>query len=192
MRRLVLTAACVALMTLTGCDPSAPTRALTARQALTTNAEVVEFEPLQTRQELFREVARSSQLEAGRSSSDPVLFPVIREGQLVAAPGLDVRADLLQAPDADAPLLLSFTGPDPWPEDRRDSLQGLSEREAAELVARTLLVQWGVSSEQEIAVERAAGAPYAAAYVDGILRVNPSFLYMAASVGPASVPAPLQ
>ena len=32
-----------------------------------------------------------------------------------------------------------------------------------------------------IVVERAAGAPWAAAYIDGILRVNPSFVYMAAA-----------
>lgn len=194
MRRLFLGVALATVMALTGCgDPSASTtRALTAHQALTSNAEVLEFEAPSVRQELFRDVARTSQLEAGRETSEPVLFPIIRDGRLVAAPSLDARADLLQAPDAGHPLPLTFDGREVWPEDRREGLQGLSEREAAELVARTLLSHWGITSTNEILVERAPSAPYAAAYVDGILRLNPSFLYMAASAGPASVPTPLQ
>lgn len=192
MRRFVLSAALAASVLLTACgDGAAPARTVTARQALTQNAEVLEFEPVATRQELFRDVARISQSEAGKETSEPVLFPIIRDGSLVAAPALDTRADLLQAPDAGQPLQLSFDGRDPWPEDRRDSLQGLSEKEAAELVARTLLSHWGIRSEGVILVDRASGAPYAAAWVDGILRVNPAFLYMAASVGP-SVQPPLQ
>ena len=35
-------------------------------------------------------------------------------------------------------------------------------------------------------VERAVGAPYAVAFADGVLRVNPSFLYMAAAFGMSS------
>lgn len=178
---------------LTACgDPAAPVRTVSARQALTSSPEVLEFETQASRQELFRDVARTSQLEAGRETSEPVLFPVIRDGHLVAAPGLELRADLLQAPDAGEPLQLSFNGRELWPEDRRDSLQGLSEREVAELVARTLLDRWGFRGGEQILVERAWGAPYAAAYADGILRLNPSFLYMAAAIGPAGVSAPLQ
>ena len=79
-----------------------------------------------------------------------------------------------------------------WPEDRREGLQGLSEREAAELVARTLLTHWGVRPEGTVQVDRASGAPYAVAYVDGILRINPAFLYLAAAYGLASMPATLQ
>ena len=86
-----------------------------------------------------------------------------------------------------------FEGRDPWPTDRRDSLGGLSEREAAELVARSLLSGWKVDdAQQTILVDRAAGAPYAAAWVDGILRVNPSLLYLAASIGTTSVQPTLQ
>lgn len=185
--------ALVAAFTLAACgDPSATPRTLTARQALTTNPEVLEFESASSRQELFREIAKTSQSEAGRETSDPVLFPIIHDGRLVAAPGLDVKADLLGSPDGGHPLQLAFESREPWPEERRDSLQGLSEREAAEIVARALLNHWGVQSTAVIVVERAPGAPYAAAYVDGMLRINPSFLYLAASVGPASVQTPLQ
>lgn len=193
MRRLTLAVAVVASTLLLACgDPSAQPKTMTARQALTSNSEVLEFETPAARQELFRDIARSSQVEAGRETNDPVLFPVISDGRLVAAaPGLDTKADLLDAGHGGRPLQLAFNGREQWPEDRRDSLQGLSEREAAELVARSLLSRWGVTTGGEIVVERAAGAPYAAAYVDGMIRINPSFLYLAASVGP-SVPSTLQ
>jgi hypothetical protein len=173
-------------------DPTLPVRAPSARQALTLGTESVEFEPPPVRQEMFREIVRASQVQAERGGTDPVLFPMLKDGRLVAAKPLEARADLLQAPDAGAPLALRFEGHDPWPEERREALQGLSEREAAELVARTLLSRWGVSGGQEILVDRAEGAPYAVAYVDGVLRVNPAFLYMAAAMGPSSVQASVQ
>jgi hypothetical protein len=173
-------------------DPTSPVRTPSARQALTLDAAAIEFESLGARQEMFRELVRASQVQAERDGTDPVLFPTLRDGRLVAAKPLEGRADLLQAPDAGAALALRFSGHDPWPEDRREALQGLSEREAAELVARTLLAQWGVATDAEILVDRAEGAPYAVAYVDGVLRVNPVFLYMAAAIGPSSVQTPLQ
>lgn len=49
-------------------------------------------------------------------------------------------------------------------------------------MARSLLSQWGIGQDGRIAVDRATGAPYAAAYVDGILRINPSFLYLATAI----------
>ncbi len=193
MRALLVSLAVVASVWFSACGGSTvPTRTLTARQALTQSAEVLEFETPQARQDLFREVARISQLEAGRETQEPVLFPIIQDGRMIAAPALDARADLLGSPDAGEPHQLLFEGREVWPEDRRESLQGLSEREAAELVARTLLTWWGIDSSTGILVERAAGAPYAAAYVDGILRVNPSLLYLAASIGSTSVQPALQ
>lgn len=150
---------------------------MSAQQALTQTAEFLEFETNVTRTELFRDVARASIAQAGHTG--PVMFPLQRNGELVAAPGFDVRADLLMSADAGPGLQLSLEGR--WSEDRRDAFQGLSEREAAELVARSLLNLWGISANGPVLVERAAGAPYAAAYLDGILRVNPSFVYMAAA-----------
>jgi hypothetical protein len=160
---------------------------MTPRQALTWTPEVVEVEPAAARQELFRELARNSQGEAGQPARQAVLFVMSTDGELVAAPGLDARADLLSGSPADAGQthLLSFpsAGTAQWPEERRESLQGLSEREVAELVARSLLSAWSVRPRGVVQVDRAPGAVYAAAYVDGILRLNPSFLYLAASVG---------
>lgn len=181
----------LSLVALTGCGVGgAPVRAsLGARQVLTSAPELLEFETPTSRQELYREVARISESEAGQVAQALVLFPISQQGELVAAPGFEARMDLLQSPDAGARLELSFDGRagERWPEDRRESLQGLSEREAAELVARTLLAHWRIAPSGVVQVDRASGAPYAVAYVDGILRINPAFLYMAAAQGPASL-----
>ncbi|RKH10700.1 hypothetical protein D7V97_13115 [Corallococcus sp. CA053C] len=167
---------------------------LTTRQALTSSPEVVEFESPAVRLELFRDIARQSEMEAGQSAQGVALFPIIQGNEFVAAPGFESRADLLQPPDAGSGLQFVFDGraAERWPEDRRESLQGLSEREAAELVARTLLALWDIHPEGAVQVDRAAGAPYAVAYVDGILRINPAFLYLASAYGPASMAAGLQ
>ncbi len=173
--------ALISLVILSGCGVGAgSSRALSPSQALTSTAEWLEFEPTQVRVELFREVARQSSVQAGTRGA--VLFPIDQDGQFIAAPALDVAADLLGTPaDAGAVNLVFQTGADSFTDDRRDAFQGLSEREAAEQVARSLLSLWGVTMEGDINVVRAAGAPYAAAWIGGELRLNPSFVYMAAA-----------
>lgn len=156
-----------------------PSRGVSTSQALTGTAEWLEFEPASVRQDLFREVARQSQQQAGKHGA--VLFPMLVNGEFVAAPALDTRTDLLLATDAGAPLILVFDRGDRFSEDRRDAFQGLSEREAAEQVARSLLTFWNIRSTAPINVVRAAGSPYAAAWIDGELRLNPAFVYMAAA-----------
>lgn len=179
---------CALALALVACGgASAPQRSSSVRQVLMANPELLEFEAGSARQELFRELARVSAGEAG-SANGLVLFPIIHEGQVVAAPALEPRADLLQAPDAGAGLQLSFDARigERWPEDRRDSLHGLSEREAAELIARSLLLRWALPSAAAVQVDRATGVPYAVAYADGILRINPSFIYLAAAASSPS------
>jgi len=187
MKRLPAATAFLALLLAACGGGPTPSRAWQMRQALTSPPELLELEPLVARQEMFREMARAAQAEAGQRATSSVLFPVSQDGDLVAAPGFESRLDLLQTPDG-GQLLLGFDprGGDRWPEDRRDSLMGLSEREVAELVGRTLLSRWGVQPSGPVEVDRATGAPYAAAYVDGIFRLNPSLLYLAASVGAAT------
>jgi hypothetical protein len=186
----------LSVFVLTACGGvSSPARnSLTARQALTSSPEALEFEPSSTRLELFREVARLSEQEEGQAARSLVLFPISQNGEMVAAPGFEARMDLLQPPGSGGTLRLAFDGRtgEPWPEDRRDSLQGLSEREAAELVALTLLTHWRIQPTGTVQVDRVSGAPYAVAYVDGIVRINPAFLYLAAASGPASTPAAVQ
>ncbi len=175
-----------ALITLTlflaaGCGVGAnPSTRVTSSQALTGTAEWLEFEPAQTRLELFRDVARQSNVQAG--SRGAVLFPLLVGGEFVAAPALDPSADLLGPGDAGAPLDLAFeTRGDRFAEDRRDAFQGLSEREAAEQIARSLILLWNLKPTGPVTVVRTPGAPYAAAWIDGQLRLNPSFVYMAAA-----------
>ncbi len=184
-----------ALALLVGCGgvtytPATPN--LSARAALAGAPEALELQSAPTRQELFREVARTSLLEANRASPERALFPLVDGARRSAAPGFELGMDLLQAPDAGQGLQFAFggRGGERWPEDRRDSLQGLSEREAVELVARTLIAHWGLQPTGTVQIDRASNAPYAVAYVDGILRVNPAFLYLAAAPANTFAAAP--
>lgn len=159
-----------------------PARTVSAQSALTGMAEALEFESPQVRQELYRSILRTAQAEAGQVASGPVLFPMLRGTDFVAAPALDARADLLSGSDAGRPVQLVMDNREEgWAEDRRDSFQGLSEREAAEQVARSLISIWGIETSQPVVVIRSSGAPYAAAWIDGTLRINPAFVVMAAA-----------
>lgn len=171
----------LSLLWAVGCGVGAsPSRGMTSSQALTGTAEWLEFEPAPVRLELFRDLARQSTAQAG--SHGAVLFPILVGGEFVAAPALELSADLLGPGDAGAPLDLTFeTRGDRFAEDRRDAFQGLSEREAAEQIARSLITRWNLKPTGPVTVVRTPGAPYAAAWIDGQLRLNPSFVYMAAA-----------
>lgn len=181
MRRRLLTLAFVALTAAACGDPTMPAHSQTARAALLQNAEAIELLPVQARKDLLRAVVRdSAQEQAGASDGALALFPFVQNGELRAAPALDGHGDLFDLPDAGEASGLVFEG-ERWSEERRDSLQGLSEREAAELVARSLAARWNLRSHGALRVDRADGVPYAAAYADGVLRLNPVLLYLVAS-----------
>ena len=195
MRRVFPALVLFGAASLTACGgpgAAAPARAPTASQALTSTPELLEFESTSIRQDLFLQISRASQSQAGGAATGAVLFPMVQDGQVIAAPGFEARADLFQAPDAGQMLQLSFDGRgERWSDERRESLQGLSEREAVELIARTLLSRWGIHPSGAVQVGRVSGTPYAVAYMDGVLRVNPAFVNLAASAlvpqGPAGV-----
>ena len=151
------------------------------RWVLTSDAERLEFESQSVLAELFNEAVRGSR-DAANTAKTSSPFLIIENGESAPAPGLDPRTDLLQSPDAGAPIQLSFgdRGEGRWPENRRPALGGLTEREAAEQLARSLLWLWGIQTAS-VQVVRAPNAPYAAAYSDGTLRLNPAFVYMAAA-----------
>jgi len=155
------------------------------RQVLLELPEQVEALPVQARAELFRSLLRAS--GAGTPDGLLALFPVVQNGAVRAAPPLEGRLDLLDGADGGELLVLNLDAAltDQWPLERHDALQGLSEREAAEIVARSLATRWGLRPRAALRVERAAGAPYAAAYAEGVLRLNPALLYLAAA--PADV-----
>src|SRR5690606_20303473 len=142
-------------------------------------------------QALYGQLILTSQDEEGLPAQDtPVLFVLGTEEGLIGAPALPPSVDLLQIPStADAVALRLDADFNRWPGERCDCLQGLSEREAAELVARSLLWHWGLEADREVIVERAVGAPYAAAWIDGILRLNPALLYLASAPGLRTGPA---
>jgi hypothetical protein len=183
-----------ALLAACGGGPS-QSRAPTLRWVLTNDAERLEFASQPLLIDLFNEASRISRLEAGSGQKHTAPFLIIQDGRSLAAPGFDAHTDLLQPPDAGQPLQLTFgdRGEDRWPEDRRLGLGGLSEREAAEQVARSLLSLWGIQSGSVLVV-RAPNASFAAAYTeDDRLRLNPAFLYMAAAAsGIASHTAEVQ
>ena len=184
MKRLILISSAMVVLSACGVGPL-PSRAVTSTQALSQTAEWLEFESPAMRQELFRDLVRNSVTQQGQAGT--VLFPFMKDGELKGAQALDLRTDLLQAPDAGVLQLTFDTRGDRFTEDRREAFQGLSEREATELVARSLLHRWNVKSTGPVLVIRAAGAPYAAAWIDGVLRINPAFVYMAAApVTPAN------
>ncbi len=178
------------------CDGSvAPARTAPGLGSLLADGpEQLEFASTEERQELFDALVRLSQEEDGvRAEATPVLFALDTRAGLFGAPGLPSRVDLLASADAGIGASLIFEeGSRRWPDDAREALQGLSEREAAGLVARTLMSHWGLQPESGVLVERAPGAPYAAAWLDGILRINPVLLYLATAPGAANgaPPAP--
>jgi len=183
-----------ALLAACGGGPS-QSRAPTLRWALTNDAERLEFASQPLLVDLFNEASRASKVDAASGQKHTAPFLIIQNGRSLAAPGFDVHTDLLQPPDAGQPVQLTFgdRGEDRWPEDRRPGLGGLSEREAAEQVARSLLSLWGIQSGI-VQVVRAPNASFAAAYTeDDTLRLNPAFLYMAAAAsGIASHTAEVQ
>jgi len=180
MRFRLLSLAVFGLLATACGDVSSPVRNQTARSALLQSPEQVELLPLPARQELFRAVVRESTQERALAGAGLALFPFVQNGELRAAPALEGRGDLFEVPDAGEPAALVFEG-EQWSPERRDSLQGLSEREAAELVARSLAARWNLHPRGALRVDRADGVPYAAAYADGVLRVNPVLLYLVAS-----------
>jgi hypothetical protein len=175
----------IASLALVSCGFGAlPVSHPTAAQSLVQTAEFLEFESPSTRVQLYRDLAKLS-AESAASRSQPV-FLILRQGVVERAPALEASVDLLQAPDAGARFELELVSrtrsvQTAFSEDRREAYQGLSEREVAELVARSLLERWKVADSNAIAVERAPGAPYAAALIDDVLRINPALLYLAAA-----------
>ena len=169
-------------LTVAACgDPSAPVHTQNARASLLQNPEAIELLSVPARQELLRAVVHDSSQETAASGDGALsLFPFVQNGELRAAPTFEGRGDLFEVPDAGQPAALVLE-PEQWSAERRESLQGLSEREAAELVARSLAARWNLQARGALRVDRADGVPYAAAYADGVLRLNPVLLYLVAS-----------
>ena len=129
------------------------------------------------RTELYNETVRRSNQEAGRPGAS--LFLIFTDGGFRAAPGLNPGKDLLTGLDAGSRPTIVFDESNPFSEERRETYGGLSEKEAAEFVTLALLQAWGLNDLPSVKVVRTPSSGYAAAYVDGVLRLNPSFLFVA-------------
>ncbi|HLT29409.1 MAG TPA: hypothetical protein VK013_05170 [Myxococcaceae bacterium] len=190
MSRLLPLIACALLFT--ACEGmEAPVAGLEVGEVLASGPEPLEFLTPEARQSLYAQLILASRDEDGLPAQDtPVLFVMGTDEGLLGAPALPASVDLLQTPaSADRVAVRLDADFRQWPDERCECLQGLSEREAAELVARSLLWHWELEVDREVVVERAVGAPYAAAWIDGILRLNPALLYLASAPGLRAGPA---
>ena len=146
------------------------------RAALYASSEELTVTPIPDRSRLYDALGVVASDEATRAVRDaPVLFPMAGEQGILAAP-FNPSLDLLKPP-VSAPDVELIDGQEKWSDDLQPGLLGATEREIANLVARSLLAQWKVTGR--VTVVRSSGFPYAAAFVDGQLRLNPAVLYLA-------------
>jgi len=182
---------------------------LSLEEALVSPAEMLEYESPATRQALWEELLHQAREQAQNPSHMLPLFPLSSPSGFVAKEGLvepfHCSKEVLAMAPKEAPLGLleeeadskeeapEFAPKEEWAElslkmdERRESWsdtpreewRGLSEREVMRCLALSLLAQWQVKGE--ISVQRVTRSPYAAAYVEGSLRLNPAFVSLAAA-----------
>jgi hypothetical protein len=146
------------------------------RAALYASSEELSVTPIADRSRLYDAMGAVASDEALRAERDaPVIFPMAVDQQIRAAP-FNPALDLLK-PAANAPDVQVIDGQEKWSDEQEPGLLGASERDLAVLVSRSLLLQWNVTGP--VTVVRSSGFPYAAAFVDGQLRLNPAVLYLA-------------
>ena len=145
-------------------------------KALVSSPEMLEYELLSTRQALLEELYSQAQEQAQNPSHIQPLFPFFTSMGFVAKQG---PAEPFLCPE-DTSLVLKFDERrEKWGELPREEWRGLSEKEAARCLALSLLTQWQIKGE--VSLQRVTKSAYAAAYVEGSLRLNPSFLLLAAT-----------
>lgn len=193
MDRARTTAACLgaALLAGSGCGLSrtAPLELATVGEALAAGSEELDLASPACRARLFGLAELQARAQADAPAPDsPALFAVEVGSLLLPAPlpsATSLRAGAEVEVDVDSSA-------DPWPRERREGLAGSDERSAARAAASALADALHLGGKA-IVVERDAGAPYAVAWAQGRLRLNPALLYLAAAEGSlASSSAPEQ
>ncbi len=177
----------VAALLLLSCGPGALSPADAAIQdVLVSSSDYLELTPPARRAQLFAELGAQADSQAREQAIDsPALVALERQGNLIAVP-LPAAGQLLDGGQASVDV---ETSSDPWPIDPRESLGGQSERERALAVGSALAALLG--ADGQVVIQRAAGAPYAAALLLGELRLNPALLYLASAAAPEPKPRPL-
>jgi uncharacterized protein (TIGR03382 family) len=183
--RLTARACLGALLLAAGCAPgSGPLELASVSEALGAGSEELDFASPAARARLFGLVEAQSRAQAAAPAPDsPAVFAVEVSSSLLPAP-LPTAAALRAGAAALVDLEASE---DPWPREPRAGLLGASERDAARAASSALAEALSLGG-RTLVVERAAGAPYAAAWVQGKLRLNPALLYLAAGVAQPSPP----
>ncbi len=174
-----------ALLLLAGCAPSSePLELASVSEALSAGSEELDFASPAARARLFGLVEAQSRIQAATPAPDsPAVFAVEVSSSLL--PAVLPTAGALRA-GSTAPVDLDASE-DPWPTEPRAGLSGMSEREAARAASSVLAEALSLGG-RTLVVERATGAPYAAAWVERKLRLNPALLYLAAGAAQASPP----
>jgi hypothetical protein len=143
--------------------------------ALISSPEELGLASLEVRAVFFEEVrSQSDQQARALQPDDLALFAVDRKEGLVPA-ALPAAHELL-AGSSNSRVRCA----EGWPIEPREELGWHSELDLAEKAAAALAMAAGIS-DSPIVVERAPEAPYAAVFVEGRLRLNPSLLYLAAA-----------
>jgi hypothetical protein len=164
---------------LSACGENMPllSPALSLERALVSPAQMLEYEPLNARQTLWEELLAQAQEQALGTSHVQPLFTLFTSTGFVAKEGPAVLDNCFdESPD----LTLKLDGrKEAWSDTPREDWRGLSESDMARCLASALLTQWGIQGE--VSLQKVAKSPYAAAYVEGSLRLNPSFVSLSAA-----------
>jgi len=162
----------------TACGESVPavSPSLSLEKALVSPSEMLEYESLLARQTLWEELLSQAQVQALGPSHVQPLFPIFTTTGFVAKEGPAELNCLKESPE----LVLKWDERRAaWNDAPKEEWRGLSERDIARCLALSLLAQWQIKGE--VSLQKVAKSPYAAAYVEGSLRLNPSFVSLAAA-----------
>jgi hypothetical protein len=156
-------------------------------KALVSPSGMLEYELSSTRQALWEELLAQAQEQATHPSHAQPLFPIFMSTGFVAKEG---PAELLHCFEAEAlELVLKWDERrESWSDIPREDWRGLSERELARCLALSLLTQWQIKGE--VSLQKVPRSPYAAAYVEGSLRLNPAFVSLAAAALESALASP--
>ena len=155
---------------------------LSLEKALVSSSEILEYETLSARLLLWEELLSQAQEQSLRPSQVQPLFPIFTSTGFVAKGFVTKEgpAELGNCSTQSPQLLLKWDERrEMWSDVPKEEWKGLSERDVARCLALSLLTQWQIKGE--VSLQRVAKSPYAAAYVEGSLRLNPSFVALAAA-----------
>jgi len=163
---------------LAACGESASTAlpSLSLEKALVSPPEILEYESASARHILWEELLAQAQEQALGTSHVQPLFPIFTSTGFVAKEGPAKLGNCFESSEL---VLKLDERREAWSDTPREAWRGLSESDVARCLALSLLAQWHIQGE--VLLQKVAKSPYAAAYVEGSLRLNPAFVSLAAT-----------